>query len=131
MRNARPPSPGAQWTWAAVPMRVSRNVSLPHRVVWVVTGNNFRVAGDLARRALSVLIAPGVERPSLRLFSFDPLELVREDHPRLLVAALTVMRGFQVAGRPGHGLPALGMFTAWDGLVRAAVIWAHRRAGGR
>jgi len=106
-------------------------VTLPHRVVWVVTGNNIRLAGDLGRRSLSIQIDPGVERPSLRTFEVgDLLEHVREEHPRLLVAALTVARGFHVAGCPGHGLPALGMFTAWDARIRAAVIWAHRLAGG-
>ena len=117
--------------WTDRVLGVNRKVTLPHRVVWVATGNNIRLAGDLARRALSILIDSGVERPSLRTFAVGELiELVREQHPRLLVAALTVARGFHVAGRPGHGQPALGMFTAWDGLIRAAVIWAHRLAGG-
>jgi len=115
--------------WTDRMLGVNRQVSLPHRVVWVATGNNIRLAGDLARRSLSILIDPGVERPSLRTFSFDLLDHVRAEHPRLLVAALTIARGFHVAGRPGHGLPALGMFTAWDAFVRAAVIWAHRLAG--
>jgi len=118
-----------QWTDRI--LGVSRQVTLPHRVVWVVTGNNIRLAGDLGRRSLSIQIDPGVERPSLRTFEVgDLLEHVREEHPRLLVAALTVARGFHVAGCPGHGLPALGMFTAWDARIRAAVIWAHRLAGG-
>jgi hypothetical protein len=121
----------SQWTDRV--LGLNRKVTLPHRVVWIATGNNIRLAGDLARRALSVQIEPGVERPSLRTFEVAEHELregVRVGHPRLLVAALTVARGFHVAGRPGHGRPALGMFSAWDALVRAAVIWAHRLAGG-
>jgi len=118
-------------SWTDRVLGINRNVTLPHRVVWVVTGNNIRLAGDLGRRALSVQIEPGVERPSLRTFEVgELLDHVAAEHPRLLAAALTVMRGFHVAGRPGHGRPALGMFTAWDGLIRAAVIWAHRLAGG-
>jgi len=118
-------------SWTDRVLGISRSVTLPHRVVWVVTGNNIHLAGDLARRSLSIQIEPGVERPSLREFEQGALlDQVAAEHPKLLVAALTVMRGFHVAGRPGHGRPALGMFTAWDGLVRAAVIWAHRLAGG-
>ena len=118
-----------QWTDRV--LGVNRQVTLPHRVVWTVTGNNIRVAGDLARRSLSIQIDPGVERPSVRTFEGgDLFEEVGEQHPQLLVAALTVMRGFHVAGRPGHGRPALGMFTAWDRFIRAAVVWAHRLAGG-
>jgi hypothetical protein len=118
-------------SWTDRVLGISRSVTLPHRVVWIATGNNVRLAGDLARRALSIQIEPGVERPSLREFEQgELLEHVTAEHPRLLVPALTVMRGFHVAGRPGHGRPPLGMFTAWDGLVRAAVVWAHRLAGG-
>lgn len=117
--------------WTDRVLGVNRKVTLPHRVVWTVTGNNIRVAGDLARRSLSVQIEPGVERPSLRTFEVgDLLEHVQVNHPRLLAAALTVARGFHLAGKPGHGRPALGMFTAWDAAVRAAVVWAHRLAGG-
>ncbi len=118
-----------QWTDRV--LGANRQVTLPHRVVWIVTGNNIRLAGDLGRRSLSIQIDPGVERPSLRTFEIgDLLDHVLEQHPRLFVAALTVMRGFHVAGCPGHGRPALGMFTGWDRLIRAAVIWAHRLAGG-
>jgi len=118
-------------SWTDRVLGVNRQVTLPHRVVWVVTGNNIKLAGDLARRSLSIQIEPGVERPSLREFvQGELLEQVGAEHPQLLVAALTVMRGFHVAGRPGHGRPALGMFTAWDALIRAAVMWAHRLAGG-
>ena len=119
--------------WTDRVLGQNRKVTLPHRVVWVATGNNIRLAGDLGRRSISIQIEPGVERPSLRTFEVPEAEWrerIREEHPRLLVAALTVMRGFQVAGRPAHGRPALGMFTAWDGLIRAAVVWAHRLAGG-
>jgi hypothetical protein len=118
--------------WTDRVLGVNRKVTLPHRVVWIATGNNIRLAGDLGRRALSVQIEPGVERPSLRTFEreIDLGDHIRAEHPRLLVAALTVVRGFHVAGRPAHGRPALGMFTAWDALVRGAVIWAHRLAGG-
>jgi hypothetical protein len=117
--------------WTDRVLGVNRKVTLPHRVVWVATGNNIRLAGDLGRRALSIQIEPGVERPSLRTFEVgDLLEHVRSEHPRLLVAALTVVRGFHVAGRPGHGRPALGMFAGWDELIRGAVVWSHRLAGG-
>jgi hypothetical protein len=117
--------------WTDRVLGVNRKVTLPHRVVWTATGNNIRVAGDLARRSLSIQIEPGVERPSLRTFEVgDLLEHVQVNHPRLLAAALTVARGFHLAGRPGHRRPALGMFTAWDAAIRAAVVWAHRLAGG-
>lgn len=103
----------------------SEKVSLPHRIVWITTGCNFRLWGDLARRSLSILIDPSIERPHLRSFEIEDLTAyVHREHPRLLAAALTVLRGFVVAGRPSHSRALLGKFEAWDRLVRAAVIWA-------
>ena len=104
----------------------NRSVRVPHRIIWAVTGNNVAVAADLARRSLSVLIDAQVEDPHLRGGFRIPalIEHVRKEHPSLLVAALTVLRAFVVAGRPQHGGALLGMFEAWDRLVRSSVVWA-------
>ncbi len=60
-----------------------------------------------------------MEDPGLnREFAVRDLPMyIRREHPRLLCAALTILRGFVVAGRPAHGRPALGMFESWDSLV--------------
>ena len=39
--------------------------------------------------------------------------------PELLVAALTVLRAYFVAGRPGQGLSPFGSFEAWSDLIAA------------
>jgi putative DNA primase/helicase len=107
-------------------LATNRTVRVPHRIVWTFSGNNVTVAADLARRCLSIDLDAKVEDPHLRsTFRFGNLLLhVRDEHPRLLTAALTLLRGFAVAGCPKHGLPALGMFEAWDALIRSCVIWA-------
>lgn len=103
----------------------NENARPPHRIVWATTGNNVSLAADLARRSLSVLIDPAVENPHLRdgFRIPDLLAYARREHPRLLTAALTLLRGFFVAGQPRHPFAALGMFEAWDHLVRSCVIW--------
>jgi len=107
-------------------LTTNRRVCVPHRIIWCVTGNNITLASDLARRSLSILLDAKVEDPHLRTGFKIPnlLEHVQREHPRLLVAALTILRGFHYAGRPQHGGPALGMFESWDHLVRACVCWA-------
>ena len=103
----------------------SESISLPHDIVWVSTGCNVRLWGDLARRSLSIEIDPCVEEPHRRTFEIEDLtRLVRETHPQLLVSALTIVRGFIAAGMPRHGSAPLGMFEEWDRRVRSAVIWA-------
>ena len=117
-------------SWTDRVLGFTRRVQLPHRIAWSVTGCNVKVAGDLARRSLSVVIDPGVEDPHLRTFGVQDLTAhVQAEHPRLLAAALTILRGFVVAGRPTHDRAPLGKFESWDALVRGAVIWSTNLAG--
>jgi len=108
----------------------NEKIHLPHRIVWLSTGCNFRLWGDIARRSLSIVIDPHVEDPHLRKFKVeDFLGHIREQHPSLLVAALTILRGYVVAGKPRHGHSLLGKFEAWDALIRGSAIWAMNLAG--
>jgi putative DNA primase/helicase len=104
----------------------TRMVTATLRPVWAFTGNNVQLRGDLGRRVVPIDLDPKCEHPEDRTFPDRPdlLAYVREHRPRLVVAALTVLRAFEVAGRPSHGLSAKGSFEAWDALVRAAIIWA-------
>lgn len=86
------------------------------------TGNNLTFVGDMTRRALLCRLDPQCERPELRTFSSDPLDVIKADRPRFLVAALTALRAFHVAGRPQQAKP-LGSFGDWSRCVRDVLIW--------
>jgi hypothetical protein len=86
------------------------------------TGNNFTVLGDLTRRVITVNLDPELERPELRQFDFDPVELVLADRGKYIAAVLTIGRAYVVAGRPGR-LPRLASFEGWSDLVRSALVW--------
>jgi hypothetical protein len=95
------------------------------RPVWCVTGNNVQLKGDLGRRVAPIDLDPKVEHPEDRTFArADLLGYVAKERPRLVTAALTVLRGFVTAGKPDHGMTAKGSFEEWDRLVRGAVNWA-------
>jgi hypothetical protein len=112
-----------QWTGRI--LGVSKTITAPLLTVWYVTGNNLVFVGDTFRRIVPIHLDAGVERPEEREFDRPNLPAyVRSHRPRILVAALTVLRGFFEAGRPSHGLPRIGSFEAWDDLVRSCVIWA-------
>jgi len=110
----------------------TENVTIPIRAVWLVSGNGLGFGGDLGRRVVPVELDPGVEYPEDRegpepgrgWKHSDLLAYIRAERPRLVAAALTVLRAFDLAGRPTHGKPPKGSFEAWDKLIRAAVIWA-------
>lgn len=95
---------------------------LPANAMVTATGNNLVLVGDMARRALLSQLDPQCERPELRVFAEDPVETVRANRGHYVVAALTVLRAFHVAGRPKQRDP-LGSFNAWSLWVRDALIW--------
>jgi hypothetical protein len=103
----------------------NRMVEASLRPVWVYTGNNVQLKGDMGRRVVPIDLDPQVENPEDRRFRrTNLLGYVAANRPRLVVAALTVLRAFVVAGRPAHGKAPKGSFEAWDALVRGAIIWA-------
>src|SRR5262249_29526835 len=59
-----------------------------------------------------------------RVFSSeDPVEVFKRDRPRLVAAALTLLRAYIVAGRPRQEAPPLGGFEAWCHTVRDPILW--------
>lgn len=117
--------------WSDRLLGKNQTVRMLHRIVWISTGCNCCLWGDLARRSLSIAIDPRVEAPHLRRFAIEDLTgYVRNQHPLLLTAALTILQAFVRAGSPRHSHAPLGKFEAWDRLVRGAVIWATGLLGG-
>jgi putative DNA primase/helicase len=86
------------------------------------TGNNLVLVGDLTRRALLCRLDPKVERPETRVFDWEPTAVAKSNRAKYVGAALTVLRAFHVAGRPGAP-PPLGSFEGWSDLVCGALLW--------
>lgn len=98
---------------------------LPMRTVWAATGNNLRFGSDLARRVLPIRLASTSANPEDRTDFTHPhlMQWVAENRPRLLVAALTIMRAYIVAGQPQQPGGVWGSFDAWSTMVRGAIVW--------
>jgi hypothetical protein len=77
------------------------------------------------RRVLMCRIEVDTERPQERKgFKYDLEGGHAVTHrSELLSAALTILRAWHCAGRPMPALPSWGSFTAWSGVVRAAIVW--------
>jgi hypothetical protein len=104
----------------------SESIELPLSAVWAATGNNVVLLGDTARRTGLIRLESPLESPDERGNFRHPnlLAWVRQERPRLLGAALTILRGYCAAGRPDQRLKPWGSFTGWSELVRSAVVWA-------
>jgi len=90
------------------------------------TSNNARVMGDTTRRLLPVRLVSNMERPEDRT-GFDIPNLaqhVAKHQPQLVVAALTELRAWFVAGCPAEELKPWGSFEAWSHVIRNPLVWA-------
>ena len=99
---------------------------LPWHAIITVTGNNIALMGDIPRRVVMARLEPQVERPELKTDFSHPrlLDWVVHNRPRLVVAALTIARGWYLAGKPHMGLKTLGSFEAWAELVPRICVFA-------
>jgi hypothetical protein len=98
----------------------------PLHVCWYATGNNVQLHADTTRRVCHVRIETQDERPEERtgLKYPDLRGHVHANRGALLSAALTILRGWIVAGRPTHGLTPWGSFEGWSGVVRESLVFA-------
>jgi hypothetical protein len=97
-------------------------LSVPSRILVLITGNNIALRGDLCRRVLTVRIDPEIEQPWTRRFALDPADYCRERRLELVAAALTILRG---GLQNGADLPdRTASFETWSDSVRRAVVYA-------
>jgi hypothetical protein len=100
----------------------SKAIRVPCASLFTATGCNLVIKGDLTRRAVVCRLDPKVERPELRQYDYDPIADAKDHRGELVVAALTILRAYHVAGRPDRP-PRLQSFEQWSDTVRAALIW--------
>jgi hypothetical protein len=99
---------------------------LPMRVTWAATGNNIVLGPDTPRRVAHIRLDSPEENPEDRqgFRHHRLLDWVSQERPRLLAAALTLLRGYCLVGRPDMELKPWGSFEAWSDLVRNTVVWS-------
>jgi putative DNA primase/helicase len=103
---------------------LSRNVETPVNATIFATGNNLTIAGDLIRRTLLCSLDAHCERPELRTFDVDAIKTARAERGRLVAAALTVLRAWQIAReRETLSLPPFGSFEQWSCRIREPLVW--------
>jgi hypothetical protein len=112
-------------SWKDRLLGFNRMAEAPLYMTWYATGNNVAVGTDTARRVCHIRLESPQERPEERDDFRHPnlLAWVWENRPRLLLAALTILRAYCLAGLPDMGLSAWGSFDGWSRLVRSAVVW--------
>jgi RepB DNA-primase N-terminal domain len=86
------------------------------------TGNNITFKGDMVRRGLVCNLEAFDERPELRDFERDALDIATADRGVYVAAGLTIVRAYLTAGSPKFCKP-FGSYTAWSEMVRSPLVW--------
>ncbi len=114
-------------TWRGRILGLSKMTpELPLFTIWYGTGNNVGFRGDAVRRVVQCRLDSPEERPEERTgfrVAGDLLQHALANRPRLVRAALTILRAYHVAGRPRQDLTPMD-FVAWSEVVRSSVFWA-------
>ena len=91
--------------------------------LWVATGNNMVLGGDMDRRVVWVTIDPGVERPEDRDdFTIKDLAAhVARNRVPVLADLLTMLSAWDAAGRRSDPPPTSDCFGAWIAAIRGVL----------
>jgi len=100
-------------------------VSVASSTLWLATGTNLVMRGDMVRRSVVARLDPNVENPEYREnFAIpDLLSWVHINRIPLLSAVYTILRGHAMAGQPCP-TRCLGSFDSWSTGIRGALCWA-------
>lgn len=113
-----------QTTWRDRVLGKSQTLSLPtSNTTWIATGNNIVFEGDIITRLLVSDLDPRCERPEERKFEVNLHRYIPEHRHELVVAGLTALRAYHVAGRPNMDLSVFGRFEEWSDWIRSAIVW--------
>jgi hypothetical protein len=93
----------------------SRMITTINDRVWVVTGNNLSLGGDLVRRTIIITIDPNMANPETRQFRINDLKgWVAAHRNELLWALLVMIRTWVAAGRPMAQRAQSDSFATWE-----------------
>lgn len=100
----------------------SLTLSIPATGLFLATGNNVALVGDLNRRLLTCRIDPQTDKPYRRAFALDPERYVRENRQTLVRHALVLIRGYLSSARRVVA-DRTASYEDWSDTVRQTVLW--------
>lgn len=103
------------------PLGKSERVQLPTKTLFLVTGNNLVISGDMNRRVIICRLDPKMENPEERQFDSDPRNIAREKRAEYVIDVITMISAYIGAGKPCP-LPKIGSFEDWN-IIRETLVW--------
>jgi hypothetical protein len=96
----------------------SRNLTFTNDRVWVFTGNNPSLGGDMVRRTITIMIDPNMANPETRSFAIQDLPAwVRERRNQILWSLMVMIRHWVASGRRPAVRQQSDSFATWESVV--------------
>lgn len=118
----------AQHTLSARLLGTNSDRDMPWRTVVLATANGLTMSPDMNRRVVHTsLVGRGAHTTGDKSTTFRHPDLrahARAERRAYLRAALTILRAYDLAGRPDAGNRALESYIAWSRVVGAPLMWA-------
>jgi hypothetical protein len=92
------------------------------RVLFIFTGNDLTLAGDLVSRAVLCTVNPPSSEPETLKYDFDPAEVVQRSREQFVADCLIILRAYIHAGRPGEDQLTAFRLKGYN-LLRGALVW--------
>jgi hypothetical protein len=106
-------------TWNDRVLGQSKTITVENRAIWIATGNNLTLSGELRRRAVEIRLDAKMERPEERT-SFRHTELkewTRAHRPELVWSCLVLIQNWIALGLPPMPRQPLASFESWSKII--------------
>jgi hypothetical protein len=109
-------------TWTDRRLGSNQSSTFPNDRLWLATGNNLRVGGDIASRAMWVRLDPDCPRPEARtgftIPNLDTWILQATNQATVLRCLLVLILDWTAHGAPtASSVPQMRQFTRWAQMV--------------
>lgn len=113
-------------TWSDRVLGRTENLEVANNSLWVVTGNNLVLAGDLPRRGVLISLRGGTSRAWTRSGFSQPdlLAWVEATLPQLQAACLTLCQAWGLADMPFVKAAPFGSFQSWATTLGSVLAFA-------
>ena len=103
---------------------VSKTATVTTRTLFLSSGNNVGPVKDMARRSITIQLAPQCEFPDSREFRRPNLvQEVFSDRERFVSDALTIVLAWIQAGEPKAPCRTVASYGRWSDLCRQPLLW--------
>lgn len=115
-------------TWSDRILGGNQDATMPNDRLWLLTGNNASLGGDMARRVLKVRLDAGPSPEQRTHFAIaNPVKWMDDHRSEYLSALMTIIRSWLYAGAPMPAATSSDSYALWRQMVSG--ILSHAGLG--